>query len=83
MNQLAILPVGGSLSLGWNKCSIYYAGMPSERVFSTVNKKWQFPYQGYAWNLFFPKQHGQITIDGVSMLVENVSRDEIRLRISK
>ena len=83
MNQLAVLPVGGSLSLGWTKCTIFYAGMPSEKVFSIVQKKIEFVYRGYAWNLFFPKQQGNITIDGVSILVENVTPDEIRLRISR
>jgi len=83
MNQLAVLAVGDSLSLGWTKCSIYYAGMPSEKVYSIVQKKKEFPYMGFAWNLYFPKQQGRITIEGVSMLVENVTPDEIRLRISK
>ena len=82
MNQLAVLAVGDSLNLGLNKI-IYYAGMPSENVYSIVQKKMEFFYQGYAWNLYFPKQQGRITIEGVSMLVENVTPDEIRLRISK
>jgi len=30
-----------------------------------------------------PKQQSHITIEGINMLVENVTQDEIRLRISK
>jgi hypothetical protein len=38
-------------------------------------------YQGFAWNLYFPKRRQEITIDGVSIFVENVTPEEIRLRI--
>ena len=57
------------------------AGMPSENVYSIAQKKYGFPYQGYAWNLFFPKKQQEITVDGVNIFVENVTPDEIRLRI--
>ena len=39
-------------------------------------------YQGYSWNLFYPKSKTSITIDEVNILVENVTADEIRLRIA-
>jgi hypothetical protein len=75
------LAVGQSVHLRRGKDHIFYAGMPSENVYSIVQKKVGFPYQGYAWNLFFPKKRQEITIDGVSIFVENVTPDEIRLRI--
>ncbi|GAI03734.1 unnamed protein product [marine sediment metagenome] len=55
--------------------------MPSENVYSIVQKKEGFPYQGFAWNLFYPTKKSEITIDGVNILVENVTSDEIRLRV--
>ena len=81
MDKLAVLAVGDSTHLGFGKGLIYYAGMPSEKVFSIVQRKWEFPYQGFAWNLFYPKEQSKITIAGVNILVENVTSDEIRLRI--
>ena len=81
MDKLAVLSVGDSTHLGFGKSRIYYAGMPSEKVFSIVQRKWEFPYQGFAWNLFYPKEQNKITIDGVNILVENVTPDEIRLRV--
>ena len=38
-------------------------------------------YRGYAWNLFYPKRKSEITIDGVHVFVDNVTPDEIRLRV--
>ena len=81
MHKLAILSVGDSTHLGFGKGLIYYAGMPSEKAFSIVQRKWEFPYQGFAWNLFYPKEQSKITIAGANILVENVTSDEIRLRI--
>jgi hypothetical protein len=37
-------------------------------------------YRGYSWNLYFPKNRSEISIDGVNILVENVTPDEIRFR---
>jgi hypothetical protein len=54
--------------------------MPSEKVFSIVQKKWEFLYRGYSWNLFFPKEQNKIRIDGVNLIVESVTPEEIRLR---
>jgi len=60
---------------------IVYAGMPSESVYSIVQMKWEFLYRGYAWNLYFPVGQNRIRIDGVNILVESATRDEIRLRL--
>ena len=76
-----VLAVGESVHLRRGKDHIVYAGMPSENVYSIAQKKQGFPYQGYAWNLYFPKKRQEITVDGVSIFVENVTPDEIRLRI--
>ncbi len=75
-----VLPVGKGVHLRQGKDHIYYAGMPSESVYSIVQKK-AAGYQGYAWNLFFPRRQQDITIDGVSIFVENVTPGEITLRI--
>jgi len=55
--------------------------MPSEKVYSIVQRKWEFPYQGLAWNLFYPTMESKITIGGVNILVEGVAPNEIRLRV--
>ena len=81
MDNSVILSVGDTYHLKMGKDRIVYAGMPSERVYSIVQRKSEFPYQGYAWNLFFPREQSKIRIDGVDIQVENVTPDEIRLRV--
>ena len=84
MDRLAVLSVGDAFHLKRGKDRIVYAGMPSEKVYSIVQRKRNFvPYAawGYAWNLFYPKEQSKITIDGVNILVENVTPYEIRLRV--
>jgi len=81
MAQSATLSVGERLHLRWGKDRIVYAGMPSEKTYSIVVKKWEFMYRGYAWNLFYPREQSKIRIDGVNILVENVTPEEIRLRV--
>ena len=84
MARLVVLSVGDMFHLRRGKDRIVYAGMPSEKVYSIVQRKRQFaPYVGwgYAWNLFFPREQTGITIDGVNILVENVTPAEIRLRV--
>ena len=68
------------MHLGLGKDRICYAGMPSEKVYSIVQRKWEFLYRGYAWNLFFPAGQSRIRIDGVNITVENVTPEEIRLQ---
>ena len=80
MNNLVVLSVGDIRRLGLGKDRIVFAGMPSESVFSIVQIKWEFLYRGYAWNLYFPKKQNKIRIDGINILVEDVSPEEIRLR---
>ena len=81
MENLVVLSVGDTYHLGTGKDRIIYAGMPSEKVYSIVQRKWEFFYRGYAWNLFYPRAQSKIRIDGVNILVENVTPDEIRLRV--
>ncbi|MDH5364230.1 MAG: hypothetical protein OEZ07_00870 [Dehalococcoidia bacterium] len=81
MDNSVVLSVGDVLHLRFGKDRIVYAGMPSERVYSIVQRKWEFMYRGFAWNLFYPKGQNSIRIDGVNILVENVTPDEIRLRV--
>jgi len=54
--------------------------MPSDNVYSIVQKKTN-GYQGFAWNLFFPRRKQEITIDGVNIFVEEVTPEEIRFRV--
>ena len=81
MNNLVVLSVGDTHKLKLGKDRIVYAGMPSEKVYSIVQMKWEFLYRGFAWNLFYPKEQSKIRIDGVNILVDNVTPDEIRLRV--
>ena len=81
MDRSVVLSVGDKHKLGLGKDRIVYAGMPSEKVFSIVQIKWEFLYRGYSWNLFFPIGQSKIRIEGVNILVDHVTPDEIRLRI--
>ena len=81
MDRSVVLSVGDKYKLGLGKDGIVYAGMPSEKVFSIVQMKWEFMYRGYSWNLFFPIKQGEIRIEGVNILVDHVTPDEIRLRV--
>ncbi len=81
MDRFVVLSVGDMHRLGLGKDRIIYAGMPSERVFSIVQVRWEFVYRGYSWNLFFPTSRSEIRIGGVNILVEHVTPDEIRLRL--
>jgi len=81
MDNSVVLSVGDIHHLRLGKDYIVYAGMPNENVFSMVQKKWEFLYRGYSWNLYFPKGQNTIRIDGINIQVENVTPDEIRLRV--
>ena len=84
MDNSVVLSVGDTIHLRRGKDRIIYAGMPSEKVYSIAQRKQEFvPYAawGYAWNLFFPREQSRIRVDGVNISVENVTADEIRLRV--
>ena len=81
MEKSVILSVGDTHHLRLGKDRIVYAGMPSEKVYSIVQMKWEFVYRGYSWNLIFPREQNRIRIDGVNILVESVTPDEIRLQV--
>jgi hypothetical protein len=81
LENTVVLSVGDIRSLKFGKDRIVYAGMPNENVFSLVQMKWVFFYRGYSWNLYFPKGQDKIRIDGVNILVDSVSPEEIRLRV--
>ena len=81
MDNSVVLSVGDIHRLRLGKDRIVYAGMPNENVFSLVQKKWEFLYRGYSWNLYFPKGQSTIRIDGVNIMVESVTPEEIRLRV--
>jgi len=81
MNNSVVLSVGDSYHMRLGKDRIVYAGMPDDSVFSIVQMKWEFLYRGYSWNLYFPKNQNTIRIDGVNILVDSVTSEEIRLRM--
>jgi len=81
VNNSITLSVGDTFHLRLGKDRIYYAGMPSEKVYSIVQIKWEFFYRGYAWNLYFPRSQSQIRIDGVNIQVESVTPEEIRISV--
>ena len=81
MNNSVVLSVGDVYHMRLGKDRIVYAGMPNENVFSIVQMKWEFLYRGYSWNLYFSKNQSTIRIDGVNILVDSVTPEEIRLRI--
>ena len=80
MQEAITLSVGQIHHLKRGKDHIVYAGMVSENIYSIAQRK-ASGYQGYAWNLFFQKRQQNITIDGVNISVENVTPEEIRLRV--
>lgn len=80
VSKVEVLSIGGEFHLKFGKDRIYYAGMPSEEVYSIVQKK-STGYQGYAWNLFYPRKRRDITIDGIKLYVERVTPDEIEIRV--
>jgi hypothetical protein len=81
MDGSVILRIGESFHLKMGKDRIIYAGMLSENIYSIAQRKAD-GYRGYAWNLYYPRKMTEITIDGVNLVVENVSPEEIRLRVS-
>jgi transcription-repair coupling factor (superfamily II helicase) len=81
MDRSVVLSVGDRYKLGLGKDRIVYAGMPSENVYSIVQMKWEFLYRGYSLNLYFPKSQATIRIDGINIMIDSVTADEIRLRV--
>ena len=81
MDRFLVLSVGDMHKLALGKDRIIYARMPSEKVFSIIQVRWEFFYRGYSWNPFFATSRSEIRIEGVNILVEHVTPDEIRLRL--
>jgi len=81
VESTVVLSVGDIYHLGTGKDRIVYAGMPSDKIYSIVQKKWEFFYRGYSWNLFFPKGQSEIRVDGINLLVEEVNAQQIILRV--
>ena len=79
MENSIVLGVGDSYHLATGKDRIVYAGMPSENVYSIVQRKTS-GYQGFAWNLFFQRSQTDITIDGVRLYIESAAADSLRFR---
>ncbi|HEY33031.1 MAG TPA: hypothetical protein G4O10_08000 [Dehalococcoidia bacterium] len=80
MDKTITLSIGERFHLKRGKDHIAYAGMSSEDVFSIVQIKTS-GYRGYSWNLYFPKRKQDVTIDGVDLYIENVTPEEIRVRV--
>jgi len=80
MGKAVVLAIGQDFHLRRGKDHIIYAGMPSEGVYSIAQRKAN-GYQGFAWNLYYPRRRQDITIDGVNIYVERVTPEEIELRV--
>jgi hypothetical protein len=76
-----VVSLGECIQLKSGKDRIIYAGMLSDEVFSMVQRK-KTSDGTCAWNLYYPKKRGEITIDGVQINVENITPSEIQLHIS-
>lgn len=76
------LPVGKSFHLKTGKDWIVYAGLVNEDVYSVVQLKAR-GYQGYAWNLYFPRRQQDIVVDGVSLQVLRADPHEIEFRAAR
>ena len=86
MNRSVVLSVGDSIRLGKGKDQITYAGMPSENVFSIVQRKREilpFGWSGQAWNLFFSSKQTTIRIDGIEIIAEEITQEKLRLQMSR
>lgn len=81
ISKSVVLSVGEDFHLRRGKDHIIYAGMLSDSVYSIAQKKTS-GYQGYAWNLYYPRRRQDITIDGVNIYVERVTPEEIELRVA-
>ncbi len=79
--KTVVIPIGGEYHLKLGKDRIIYAGMPSPEVYSIAQRK-STGYQGYAWNLFYPRNRRDITIDGVNFYVERITPEEIEIRVA-
>ena len=75
------LSVGQIHHLKRGKDRIVYAGMPSEGSYSLVQLKNAGMSNVISWNLFFSKSQSNIAVDAVNIDVENVTPEEIRLRV--
>ena len=80
MGNSIVLAIGQTHHLKTGKDRITYAGMPSDEVYSIVQRK-AAGYQGFSWNLYYPRRKREITIDGISLYVDSVTPDEIRFRL--
>ena len=80
ISKAVVLSIGEAFHLRRGKDRIIYAGMLSDNVYSIVQKKAD-GYQGFAWNLYYPKRRQDIAIDGVNIYVERVTPEEIELRV--
>ena len=76
------LPVGGSYHLKSGKDWIVYAGLVNEDVYSLVQMKAR-GYQGYAWNLYFPRRRQDITVDGVPLYVARADAGALEFRAAR
>jgi len=81
MNKSIVLSIGQRFHLKHGKDRIVYAGMPSDDVYSIVQIKNAAFNNALAWNLYYPRRCSEITIDGVQIFLENVTPEEIRLRV--
>ena len=80
MQNSVVLSVGDEFHLKMGRDRVVYAGMPSDDVYSIIQRK-KDDNRGFSWNLFFPRNQQDITIDGIRISVDIVTPEEIRFRI--
>jgi len=80
--RMETLKVGESFHLKTGKDWIVYGGLVSDEVFSIVQLKAR-GYQGYAWNLYFPRRQQDITVDGVALQVLRAEAHEMEFRAAR
>jgi len=79
-SRMVTLTIGETFHLKRGKDRVLFAGMPSENVYSFVEVKTN-GYQGFSWNLFFPRHKREIVIDGVTINIDSVSPEEISFHL--
>ena len=81
MAEPIILSVGDDCQLKRGKDRIAYAGMLSNDIYSIIHIKRAAFDVPMAWNLYYPKRQNEITVNEVKVAVDNVTPEQITLRV--
>jgi len=84
LNEI-IIKVGekANVKTGWlSKIGFVYCGMPSEKTFS-INYHESSGNQGFAMNLYYPRNVGVITLKTKEIQILNVTQEKLTLRVKE